>query len=127
MKKRWVYVLSMLLVVALTAFGAAAEMEKVQNVSVEENAPDIIPGEIEIPDDALEIPDDTLDVEMPEDEELQLEAPEMTELVDLAVTENASLEDYEEEQIAPVTEEPLMSNNNGFSFDENGTLVVCNV
>lgn len=107
MKKCWVYVLSMILVVALTAFGAVAEMERVQNVSFGERALDIIPEEIDISDDALDILDDTLDVEISEDEELQLEDPAILELVDPDVTEDAVLVDNEEEQLAPVTEEPL--------------------
>jgi len=123
MKKCWVYLLAMILVVVLTAFGAAAEMERVKDVSVEENTLDIIPGEIEISDDALEILDETLDVEIPENEELQLEGPEMLELVDSDVTEDAVLVDNEEEQIAPVTEEPMMSD---FEIDENGVLVKYN-
>ena len=123
MKKCWVYVLAMLLVFALTAFGAAAEMEKVQNVSVEENALDIIPGEIDISDDALEIPDDTLNVEMPEDEELQLEDGTLLELADSAAIEDAALAQNREEQLDPVTEEPMMSDASDFEIDENGVLV----
>ena len=101
MKKCWVYLLAMILVVVLTAFGAAAEMERVKDVSVEENTLDIIPGEIEISDDALEIPDDTVDVEMSEDEELQLEEVTPLELANPAVTEDAALAQNGEEQIDP--------------------------
>lgn len=126
MKKRWVYVLSMLLVVALTTFGAVAEMEKVQNVSVEENDPDIIPGEIEIPDDALEITDDALDVELQEDEALQLEDGTLLELANPAITEDAALAQNGEIQLEPVTEEPMMSNASDFEIDENGVLVKYN-
>lgn len=126
MKKRWVYVLSMLLVVALMVFGAAAEMERVQDVSVGEEALEIIPEEIDISDDALDILDDTLDVEMPEDEEFQLDVPEMSELTDPAVTGEAALADNEEGQIAPVTEESMMSDASDFEIDENGVLVKYN-
>lgn len=43
MKKRWVYLLAMLLVVALTTFGAVAEMAEDAEISFEENVSGILP------------------------------------------------------------------------------------
>ena len=61
----------------------------------------ILPEDIEMSEDALEIPDDELDVEMQEEEDIQLESLELSELDEPAVTEEAALVDNEEGQTAP--------------------------
>jgi hypothetical protein len=81
MKKRWVYLLAMLMAVAMTAFGAVAELTEDAELSVEADALDIFSEEIEISDDALKTTDDALDLEMPKDEDIQLEDLELSELV----------------------------------------------
>ena len=114
MKKRWVYLLAMLLVVALTAFGAVAEMAEDAEISFEENVSGILPEDIEMSEDALEIPDDELDVEMQEEEDIQLESLELSELDEPAVTEEAALVDNEEGQTAPGTGESASSSTDDF-------------